>query len=265
MSRMTFQDSLVLNCGIDAAALSKPIDKEWRGSAAHLGPHRYTPLRQSLEFKTSSALLSLMAASAMWAKVRYDGIADTAVLGELSEAILCYQASPLYLRPPRQEHRLIPKTDGMSPAEGAIAVFPWMFFTSHMFKPNRWPTYPPVVQTAQFIHLTRYLMPKRVKLYETWAEAVIEKLAKTAHLSDPRQERLPSGSPPEVYAAEAARVIGPPLSPHALDIEASFDADENARLFAEGLASVDWQANRFLRTPEEMRKLGFDAEPYSAT
>ena len=254
---------MIVSYGINAADLAWPVDKPWRGTAAHLGPHRHTPVRASLEFKTSCALLALMAASTTWARARIGDVADTRVLAELSEAMVCYQASPLYLGVPEQRHRLFPQTKGMDLAQGCMAVYPWLFFNTNIHIPGRWPTYPPVIQTAQFIYLTRYIMPKRATLYNKWMKAVIARLSDIAHLADPRQEPVPSGSPPEVYLAEAARVIGRPLSPWALNVDEVFDEERNDRDYASALGAVDWQSNRFLRSPEEMQAAGFGGEPYA--
>ena len=253
---------MIVDYGINAADLAGMIDKPWRGTAAHLGPHRHTPVRESLESKTSCALLALMAASTTWARARIGDAADTSVLAELSDAILCYQASPLYVGAPEQRYRLFPRTDDMELAQGCVAVYPWLFFNINIHLPDRWPTYPPVIQTAQFIYLTQYVMPKRATLYKKWMKAVIAKLSGIAHLADPRREPVPHGSPPEVYIAEAARVIGRPLSPWALNVDEVFDEDQNDREYASALEAVDWQSNRFLRSPEEMRAEGFEGEPY---
>lgn len=258
---MSLPGTALRDLAVPADLADRPIDKVWKGTPAHLGPHRYTAVRRSLEFKTSSALLALTAGSMLWAHERLRKQADTGTLLALSEAIFCYQVSPLYLNP-IEKYRFIPTTDGMALPEGAAAIYPWIFFQKFFTFPKLWPIYPTIIDTAQAIYLTRYIMPERSREYRKWVEAATRKLALVAHLPDPRLEPIPPGSPPEVFEAESKRVIGRPLSPWALNPDETFEAARNSDEIGQLLASADPSKNPFLRSPEELRSAGFAGPPY---
>jgi hypothetical protein len=241
--------------------LLPPIDKEWKRTPAHLGPHRYTPLRQSLEFKTSAALLALLGGSLVWAHVRLRSLIDTAVLRDLAEALFCYQVDPLYLKPD-ERFRFYPRTDGKPLPEAALMVYPYIFFERFFPFPRFWPVYPQIIETARAIYLTEFIMSKRDKSYERWVETAIKRLNVAAPFPDCRTEPIPNGSPLEVFEAESRRAIGAPLGPSALVGTTAFDAAANRTEVAGILSGTDWSANPFLRSPEAMRAEGFSGKPY---
>lgn len=258
---MSFYDLALRDLAVPTDLADKAIDKDWKANTAHLGPHRYTPLRQALEFKTSAALLVLMASSMFWAHERLRKFTDAGTVLSLSEALFCYQVDSRYLKPNRQ-YKFIPRTKTTSLPEGAAAMYPWIFFQKFFTFPDFWPIYPPLIETAQAIYLTRHIMPKRDTRYEKWIEAAIEKLAIIAKLPDPRTEPIPRGSPPEVFEAESRRIIGRPLSPWALNPSEAFDEARNSQEIGNLLAAADPAKNPLLRSPEELRSAGFSGSPY---
>lgn len=240
---------------------SKPIDKEWKGTPAHLGPHRYTPLRKSLEFKRSAALLALLGGSMVWASERLKNFADTTVLRNLSEALFCYQIDPLYFNPIEQ-YRFFPRTDGEPLAPSAVRVYPWIFYQKFFSFPRFWPVYPQIIETAQAIYLTEHIMPKRDSSYKKWVEGAVHILDSAAPFPDCRTEPIPAGSPIEVFEAESRRAIGFPVGPSMLAIGAEFDSATNAAEVTELLAAAGESDNPMLRRPEEMLAMGFSGVPY---
>jgi hypothetical protein len=258
---MSFSKSVLLDLNVPADLADRAIDKDWKGTPAHLGPHRYTPLRQAIEFKTSAALLALMAGSMFWAYERLHKHTDAGIVLSLSEAIFCYQVDPLYLNP-IEKYRFIPRTDGVQLPEGAATVYPWIFFEKFFTFPRFWPIYPTIIETARTIYLTQHVMPKRDKRYEKWVEAVVKKLNLIAPLPDPRKDLIPPGSPLDVFEAESKRVIGQPLSPWALNVNEAFDPGRNGDEIDKLLQAADPTKNPFLRSLEDLKTAGFAGTPY---
>jgi hypothetical protein len=239
----------------------QPVDKEWKGTPAHLGPHRYTPLRKSLEFKRSAALLSLLAGSMVWGFQRLRNLTDASVLGHMAEALFCYQVNPLYLNP-IESYRFFPRTDGGALPESAVKVYPWIFFQRFFTFPRFWPIYPQIIETAQAIYLTEFIMPKGDKSFTTWTKGAIKALDAAAPFPDTRTEPIPAGSPLEVFEAESLRAIGMPLGPTALLGDRPFDAAANTKEVAELLAAALQSRNPLLRSPDAMKAEGFAGNPY---
>ena len=239
----------------------KPLDKDWKGTPAQVGPHRYTPLRQSLEFKTSAALLAMLGGCMIWGHMRLRNFSDSPALAQLAEALFCYQVDPLYLNP-IEIYRYYPNTDGMDLPAAALRVYPWIFFERFFPFPRFWPIYPPIIETARAIYLTESIMPKRDKSFSVWIEGAIKQLNLVAPFKDSLTEPIAPGSPLNVFEAESRRAIGIPLGPSALLSDKTFDPAENAHEVAELLSAADPVRNPFLRDATEMKASGFIGIPY---
>jgi len=222
------------------------------------------PLLKSLELKTSSALLSIVAGSVAWAALRLQAFPQGARLGQLAEAIFCFQVDPRYFIV-AEEFGFFPQTDGMALPDAAIEVYPWALCQDLFSFDDMWPVYPPTIETAQIIHLTRYIMPAGDKSYDRWVEGAIAALDQNAPFLDSRKEPLPDGSPEEVYDAEARRAIGQPLGPSALVPELVFDFETNRAEVAEILGRAGLSQNPYLRSSAEMVERGFTETPYRMT
>lgn len=258
---MNFVSQAIASWSIPDRIADQPVDKEWKGTPAHLGPHRYTPLRQSLEFKTSSALLALLAGTMVWGYCRLRNQTDAQVLAHLAEGLFCYQIDPLYLNP-IESYRYFPRTDGQPLPSSAVKVYPWIFFQQFFSFPRFWPIYPQIIETAQAIYLTEHIMPKREKSFHVWADTAVRNLDLIAAFPDTRQEPIPSGSALDVFEAESTRVIGRPLGPSALFANLPFDADKNALEVGLLLQEAERGRNPFLRDSASMLAQGFVGDPY---
>lgn len=250
--------------GIPEDLGTRPLDKDWKGTSRHLGPHHYSPLRKALELKTSAALLSIVAGSVAWASLRLQAFPEGARLAQLAEAVFCFQIDPRYFII-AEEFGYFPQTDGMPLPEAVLEVYPWALCQDLFSFEDMWPVYPPTIETSQIIHLTRHLMPAREKAYDHWVERAISALDRNAPFLDSRKDPLPDGSPEDVYGAEARRAIGQPLGPSALVPEIPFDSTRNRQEVTEILAKADPERNPYLRSPAGMIARGFSGTPYRLT
>jgi hypothetical protein len=248
---------------IPEALEARPVDKEWKGTSKHLGPHQYTPLRKSLELKTSAAVVSIMAGSVTWAAVRLGSFPEGARLAQLAEAMFCFQMDPRYFLV-MEEFGFFPATDGMQMPEAAVEVYPWVFCQDLLSFDDMWPVYPQTVEAAQIVHLTRHVMPARDKAYDRWLDGAIAALNDNAPFLDCRNVPLPDGSPEEMYRAEACRAMGQALGPSAL-VPGLFDLEKNRQEVVELLAQANHTENPYLRSPAEMSARGFATSPYRST
>lgn len=240
---------------------ARPLDKDWKSTARHLGPHHYTPLRKSLELKTSAALLSIVAGSIAWASLRLQAFPEGAKLAQLAEAVFCFQIDPRYFVI-AEEFSFFPQTEGMPLPQAVLEVYPWALCQDLFSFEDMWPVYPPTIETAQIIHLTRHVMPAGDTAYDRWVEGAVTALDRNAPFLDCRKEPLPDGSPEEVYDAEARRAIGQPLGPSALVPDLPFDPAHNRQEVAALLQAADPQRNPYLRSPAGMAERGFVGTPY---
>jgi hypothetical protein len=67
---------------------------------------------------------------------------------------------------------------------------------------------------------------------------------------------------PEVDEDNRERCNGAPIPRQVMDTTRPFDPAETPRLLSEFLAGLDPTRNRYLRTPQELRKAGFQGTPY---
>ena len=67
---------------------------------------------------------------------------------------------------------------------------------------------------------------------------------------------------PEELNAYYARHWGEALPPQILDLDFDYKHENREELVNEYLNSLNWEDNPFLRSPEQMKGLGFKGTPY---
>lgn len=250
----SFFEKFLDDASFPSGAVGGPFDAVWKTASAHLGPHDYSPLKQSLEGIHTAGLLLLLNSAVAFAVARLPNGKPSSDLQLLMEAIFCYQIDPAYLAP-HEEFRFMPLTEGAEVADGSARTFYWIFFTIVWQRNGFWPTYPPVTPTAQGLNLARFLAPKADRSFASWTRHAIETVASVAQFVDARKSQLPATVSEAERKAEAIRAMGTPLTPAALTGKTDAPLDAS-------LARIDWKSNPLLRTPEEMRQSGFSGVSY---
>lgn len=261
---MKFSDYFANVLPIDVTELQKPLDKKWKSLAAHTGPDRQTPLRASLEGKTSNGLTLLMSASLVWAAMRLRPFVATKEIEDLAEALFLFQQSHHYLKYGEMD-QFMPTTEGLGLAEGVVTSLPFLFFNEYFDFPDDRFLYPPVICCAEIIFMTKYVMPKTGKPFDSWTKEAFRRLDEIAPLTDPRMERFSYDATIEEMQIESERIAGEPLGPSALNLNSPFDPIANKIEIAKLLEWADPSRNRFLNDPETMQANGFEGLAYQLT
>lgn len=177
----------------------------------------------------------------------------------LAETVLCWQSDPLYFNRdfPKQFIRPMPK------AREATATLCSKTSALFMANPGEHVIGPPIQITENVVALTRHVLgPKFKAQLRTWLTAVIRRLDTLA--ANPYQDfRSKSDFDSDVEWLEyKRRNMGPPLPIEVADPSREIAPADLAPLYANFIASVDWAANPYLRSPDELRQAGFVGEPY---
>jgi hypothetical protein len=285
-------DELKRFWGIPLDLHAAPIDKAWKGSAAHMkSPKATATLLSGLN---GSAGWLLHAGCLVWAheRLRGDGAEEVATLGHLAEALLCFQADPRYVRPV-DEHQYFPLTNDDGVAVGASKVLTHLFFKSYCSWPHKRPIRGHGPSLNMTVYIVKDLMPKGSQHFGRWFKASVRRLTevsalpgpvaypakavsrhlveqtRTAAKADPTgpvalqarvvqgisQSGVAAGTPDEL--AQGERAFGPPLDPWTIPDGAPPDGNGLDRF----LRSIDHAANPLLHTPAELVELGLPT-PY---
>jgi len=284
---MMVVDELKRFWGIPLDLHAAPIDKAWKGSAAHMKSPKATA--ELLWGLNGSAGWLLHAGCLVWAheRLRGDGAAEVATLGHLAEALLCFQADPRYVRPV-DEHQYHPLTDDDGVAVGASKVLTHLFFKSYCSWPHKRPIRGHGPSLNMTVYIVKDLMPKGSQQFGRWFKASVRRLTEVSALpgavtfpakavsrtlvketqaasaADPTgavalharvaqgisQSGVAAGTPAELTQGDLA--FGAPLDPWIIPGGELPDGNGLDRL----LRSVDHAANPLLHTPAELVELG---------
>ena len=100
----------------------------------------------------------------------------------------------------------------------------------------------PARQATYLAFLARHVLPK-ARPFDDWLKNVVVRLA-------------------DAHPKPQADAFGKPVPRQALDPSFAYSADKAPALFDQFLRSLDWRANPYLRSPDEMVAEGFSGEPY---
>ena len=234
----------------------------WKGSGCHCGPRgSETPLLRRLDGTTICAQLALCSGLLSWAAWRLMGHTDEAQPAlELAQAAFAYQVDWRYADPDAGTVHAAPDTPPALSALMEVTVYLWESLDKDRF----WDSYyAPVMQTFHAAHVVQHIMPKAQRpAFVRWFDQVIERVQLHARApAEPFRKQREFDSM-DAWKQFVARHRGPALPPEIIDPQADYRPQDRDQWLARFLASLDWENNRYLRSPQAMRKLGFEGEPY---
>jgi hypothetical protein len=247
---------------IPASIRHAPIDFAWRGAQRHCGPvNAVTPLLRKLDNTTLCGQLSLCAGLLSWAAVRFmDAAAEAASCLELAEAAFAYQVDWRYADPSAGSVRTAPDAPPAPSALMEVAVYLWKGMDRAAYGES---LYAPVRETFHAAHVVQHVMPQAERpAFVDWFEQVIARVQQQARAPEGPARYRNDFDNPEDWQRFIAAHRGPALPPELLDPGFDYQPAQREALVARFLARLDGSANRYLRTPQEMLRLGFDGEPY---
>jgi|SRR5882672_6111268 len=243
----------ILKSGIAGA----PVDFKWGHPRAHIGPYEGTALHDAVYRLTHCAAVTLAAGLEEWSAFRFQGMVDTGRYLAHAEALLAWPIDSRYYKGPSDLENV-----ESPPAESAMSVLADLACNATENTYLKFPATFPDAQVHQAF-LLRYVMPKSgKKAFDGWIAFVLKRLADVA----PRPEE-PIGDFKNYESKEAYRLaqrpyFGVPVPREALDPDFDYKPSMREELLDRYLQSVDWAHNEFLRSPDEMKALGFEGTPY---
>ena len=245
---------------VDPHVVGAPIDFEWRGNSYYIGSTSLSgPIGDLVGSKTTCGSIAFLAGVMQWVAGRFSGHTDVAKLLDLSVAALAYQVDWRYAQaPPRQE---LPE---QPPVESAYLLL--KSYLRRALDPEQYwdDQYQPIAELYHATHVTNHVLPKGAKkAFSAWLKSTAQRLDQVGARKPPGGGREPEEFESiEAYRAWAVPHRGIPLPPQVLDPNFAYDPKDREPLIREFLASLDWKSNQYLRSPDEMVKLGFEGTPY---
>jgi hypothetical protein len=240
-----------------AGVLDLPAKFPWDGYGMHYGPSQGTKLHQALAKLTTRGLTTLAVLIEEWLLWRLHGIDRERFLHH-GDAVLAWEIDKRY----RDESSIkgsIPKTGANFEA---LRDGDWML--RQISDDDYW-EYPGVkVHTgASLVSIVKQTLPTaQKKAFTTWLDWALQRAAKL----DPGPKKNPGVigdfESREAYRESLLPYFGNPMPREALDPEANYKPEQRDELLNRFLVGLDWKKNEFLRSPDEMKKLGFKGTPY---
>jgi hypothetical protein len=144
-------------------------------------------------------------------------------------------------------------------AAGELQILLWEGLNAKKW----WQSYfQPIDSAFHSAYLVRHIMPKnKKKVFSKWLEGMLDRIKEVAPKPDEPHVKKADMSPEE-RAAYYARHWGEALPPQVLDLEFDYQHNEREQLVDRFLRELDWRENPFLRSPDAMKRLGFEGTPY---
>jgi hypothetical protein len=240
-----------------------PLPEIWKGALGHIGPvQTVTKQVDMLAGKTTCGTITFMAGVVLWGASRLDSFTKTEHLYKLVEASFAWQFDWRYFNAKADPYYAAPN----EPIQVSALLQIDEFLRDSIFDDDKWNSfYQPIMNLSHLVHIVRYLLPNKIKRkeFKVWLEIVNARLNEVATAPDLDVPNYDDFENEAAYDNYCAPRRGNPLPPTILNLEidiAKLDLDAEARKF---LSSLDYTKNQFLRTPEEMKELGFVGEPYT--
>ncbi|MCE1174553.1 MAG: hypothetical protein LWW77_08110 [Propionibacteriales bacterium] len=247
---------------IPADVVGAPIDCEWKGAQAHIGPvETLDPQLIRLGRATASAQVAMTAGILLWLTWRLKPLTEVDHNLELAEAAFAYTIDWRYLDVDAGPKGKAPD----QPPELSAAKKVNSLMRQAVDADSYWNSFfTPVDKTFHSARVTRYILPKPHKVkFGAWLNELSERTYQHFPLPDlPQRDIREFESREACYAYRAPR-RGVAIPPQLLDPSFDYQPEQREDLLREFLAGLDRSRNRYLRSPEAMRELGFVGEPYT--
>ncbi len=117
--------------------------------------------------------------------------------------------------------------------------------------------------TATLISVTKQTMPeKQKKTFLSWVDFAVKTAAKLDPAPRKSRPDVDDFDSEEEFLKALRPYFGKALPREAFDPDSGYKPGQREECLARFLAGLDWKANPFLRSPDEMKRLGFKGTPY---
>ena len=236
------------------------IDFEYRGARAHYAPSSETPLSRAMLGKTNCAVITLIAGMNLLVAHRLERVADVRLLVQLAEVLLCFERAPEYYSGYHQESPTPDRNSAESVITGLFSEGTAVFASN----PGKHSSFPPTQALKNTAALAELVFGKQHRAYlAEFLNAAVAQLGVVA--SNPNQvfTRKSDYATRSEWEEAVRRNFGTPVPIEAVGAGQVLSVGDLASLYQSFLNSVDWQANPYLRSADQMIDLGFIGDPYT--
>jgi hypothetical protein len=240
-----------------AGVLDAPATFSWEGSGSAFGPPEGTKLHALVHRLTVCGVATLAARMQEWILWRLHAGIDVQRFLNHVDAAEAWAIDYRY----KEDDKLEGTIPDDTPTNSALGDAVWVLRLVTAYEHWRHPQ--SSADAVALAHIARHIMPPKAKRAFTawldWASKRILTLAPAPKpfLADP--DEFPSEA---AYHAAGRPYFGDPIPLEALDPDFDYKPEMRKVLLAEFLSRLDWKTNPFLRSPDEMKKLGFPGTPY---
>jgi hypothetical protein len=241
-----------------AGVLDAPAKFPWDGDGMHFGPSQGTKLHESLAKLTTRVISTVAALCAEWLLWRFHTVIDLDRYLHFIDSTLAWEIDLRY-----RDAGLAKGIPDNTPANQALGDAMWML--RKVTSDDYWesPTVN-VPSTASLVSITKQVLPAKSKAaFLAWLSDAI---ATATKLDTRPKKKRPAytdfGGDRDAYHEALQPYFGQPLPREALEPMSGYQVAQRDELLSRFLAGLDWKKNPFLRSPDQMKKLGFKGTPY---
>jgi len=240
----------------ESGVLDAPAKFPWKGKGAHYGPEQGTKLHTAFQKLTVCAEATVCALVEEWLLWRLSSATDAQPWLDHVDATLAWEIDPRY----RDENAVKFRVDTSANQAIRDAVMCVGLATDDRF----WES-PATAddKAAAVVSVTRQTLEgKLLRSFNTWLEFALTRAAKLDPKPKAKRPRRKDFDSDEQYYEASRPYFGRALPREALDPNTDYTPSDREKLLRSFLEGLDWKKNRFLRSPEKMKKLGFKGTPY---
>ena len=243
-----------------SGVLEAPSEFPWKGKGQHFGPSEGTKVHAELKRLATCGIVTVTALTAEWLFHRLRGSIDSERYLHYIDATLAWEVDRRYRDEEPLERTTLQKS---IPAHQALGDALWLIglvanddYQIECPESN-------VNSAPPLIHLTKHVLPpKAKKAFTEWFQWAV---ARAAELDPHVRDEMPSykefASQEEFFRA-VRHYFGTPVPREALDPDSGFKPEERRARLSTFLQHLDHEKNPFLRSPQQMKELGFPGTPY---
>ncbi len=240
-----------------AGVLDAPATFTWEGSGSAFGPPESTKLHALMHRLTVCGVATLAVGMQEWILWRLHAGIDVQRFLTHVDAAEAWTIDYRY----KEDDKLEGTIPDDTPTNSALGDAVWVLRLVTAYEHWRHPR--SSADAVALAHIARQIMPpKATSAFNKWLNWASQSILRLAP-RPPSPWRPPDEFPSEAAYHKASRpYFGDPIPLEALDPGFDYKPEMRKDLLAKFLSRLDWKTNPFLRSPEEMKKLGFPGTPY---
>lgn len=243
---------------VQSGILDLPLEFPWKGEGMHFGASQGTKLHAALGQMTTCAQVTVTALLEEWLVWRFQKAVDVSRFLHHVDSVLAWTIDRRY----RDDSSLKGSIPNDTPVNQALGDGVWGVRLAAA--DSLW-DFPNLTEdkTAALVSIIKQTLPdKPKKAFSAWVQRTVETAAKLAPWPSKHWPERNEFESQAAYREAAAPFFGQAIPREALEPDSGYKPEQRQEALGRFLASLDWNANPFLRSPEAMKALGFEGTPY---